>query len=47
MEFLEIRYYPQKQMIFNELDECLEIIFVEHGKYDYGYELNKKKIYRR
>jgi hypothetical protein len=25
----------------------LEVIFVENGKYDYGYEVNKKKIYRR
>lgn len=47
MQSLEIRFYHPKKVILQELDECLEVIFVESGKYDYGYEVNHKKIYRR
>lgn len=38
---LEVRYFDQGQTICNELDECLEILFVIDGKYDVGYEVNK------
>lgn len=41
-----MRQFEAKEIIREELDECLDIIFVESGKYDYGYEINKKKIYR-
>ena len=44
---LEIRQYEAREQIFIELDESMEIIFVEQGRYDYGYEINKKKYYRR
>lgn len=30
-----------KEIIYNELDEVNEIIFVEEGSYDIGYEINK------
>ena len=47
MQSLQIRFYSPRTVINQELDEGLEVIFVENGKYDYGYEVNKKKIYRR
>jgi hypothetical protein len=34
-------------MIRETLDESLDVIFVLKGKYDYGYELNKKLLFRR
>jgi len=43
---LELRNFEAKEVIHKELDECLDVIFVENGRYDYGYEINKKKIYR-
>jgi hypothetical protein len=42
-----LRQYEPKEIIQFELGQCLEIIFVEKGKYDYGYEMNKKKMFRR
>lgn len=29
------------------MEESLEILFVYQGKYDVGYEINKKAFYRR
>lgn len=34
-------------MIAHELEEVLEVLFVEQGRYDFGYEINKKKFLRR
>ena len=34
-------------MIANEMEECLEVLFVEQGRYDVGYEINKQKFWRR
>mmetsp|Transcript_18773 Transcript_18773/g.28890 ORF Transcript_18773/g.28890 Transcript_18773/m.28890 type:complete len:93 (-) Transcript_18773:1415-1693(-) len=47
MQCLEIRYFPPKAVVCEELDECLEILFVTKGFYIYGYEINKKRMYRR
>ena len=34
-------------MIARELDECNQIIFVMSGRYNYGFEINKKCYYRK
>lgn len=44
---LEFRKYESYEIIAQEMDEALEILFVEHGTYDVGYEINKKVFYRR
>jgi hypothetical protein len=47
MSQLEIRNYAAGEMIIETLDECLEILFVMDGKFDVGYEINKKMYWRR
>ena len=47
MNSMEIRIFKKHQMIANEMEESLEILFVEQGRYDVGYEINKKKFFRR
>jgi hypothetical protein len=42
MKNLHVRTYDTNQIIAKELDECLEILFVFTGKYNIGYEINKK-----
>ena len=42
MHFLEISQILQGEIIAKELDECNQILFVMDGKYDIGYEINKK-----
>lgn len=44
---LEVRHYDAGKLINQELDECLEVLFVMQGKYNIGYEVNKIKRYRR
>ena len=44
---LEFRSFKPDEVIYNEMDESLEILFVYQGKYDVGYEINKKAFYRR
>ena len=43
---LEMRRYLKDEIITNEMDESFEILFVELGRYDVGYEVNKKPFYR-
>ena len=38
---LEPIHYPAKHIIYNELDDVNEVIFIETGLYDIGYEINK------
>ena len=33
--------------MIKELDECLEVLFIYDGKYNVGYEINKKIKYKR
>ena len=33
--------------IAKELDECMEILFVMEGRYNVGYEINKKAHFRK
>ena len=47
MHYLEISRYQEGETIAKELDECDEILFVMDGKYDIGYEINKKIRYRK
>lgn len=44
---LEMRYFKQGEMITQELSECSEVIFVCKGRYNIGYEINKRKCYRK
>lgn len=44
---LEFRSFKPDEVIYNEMDESLEVLFVFQGKYDVGYEINKKAFYRR
>lgn len=38
---LEPRYYHSNTIIYNELEEILEMTFVLKGSYRVGYEINK------
>lgn len=33
-------------MIYNELDEVLELYFVQSGTFDVGYTINAQKVFR-
>lgn len=46
MSVLEMRKFEKGEIIANEMEECLEVIFVEQGRYNIGYEVNKKPFYR-
>ena len=46
MSVLEMRRFEKGQIIANEMDESLEVIFVEQGRYNVGYEVNKTPFYR-
>ena len=41
MRNLHLRQYKENKIFIKELDECLEVLFVNEGKYDIGYEINK------
>ena len=43
---LQVRHFSRSETIAHELDEAEEIMFVFEGKYDVGYEVNKKKSFR-
>ena len=47
MRSLEIIRTPPGEMLANELDECSQITFVMSGRYNVGYEINKKSYYRK
>ena len=47
MQSLEIRQFKKGEIIAKELDECNEILFVISGKYNVGYDINRKTIYRK
>jgi len=47
MHILEIRKFYKGEIIAKELDECNEAIFVMEGRYNIGYEINKKIKYRK
>lgn len=41
LQNLEPVHYAKSKLLFAELDDVNEVIFVEHGFYDIGYEINK------
>ena len=43
---LEPRIYKMNEIIYEELDDALEILFVMRGTYNVGYILNQQAAYR-
>ena len=41
LKALEPRSIPENNLFYEELDEVNELLFIEKGKYDIGYEINK------
>ena len=41
MRYLEPRFYKGEELIYEELEEVLEITFVMTGTFYVGYEINK------
>jgi len=41
LQNLEPVHYNQGKFLFTELDDVNEVIFIEEGFYDIGYEINK------
>lgn len=41
LQNLEPVHYNKATLLFTELDDVNEVIFVENGFYDIGYEINK------
>lgn len=38
---LEARFFRSKKLICKELEESLEMYFIQRGKFNVGYEINK------
>ena len=47
MKNLEVRQFKQGQIITQEQDECLEVYFIQNGRYNIGYEINRKRRLRK
>lgn len=47
MNALELRTFKDNEIIANEQDEALEVLFIDRGTYDVGYEINKTAFYKR
>jgi len=43
---LETRFFHRREIICKELEQSLEMYFVQKGKFDIGYEINKIIMYR-
>ena len=46
MNKLEIRIYRKNFIIASEMEESMEVLFVENGYYKIGYQINNKQFYR-
>ena len=46
LKSLEPRIFSANQVIYKELDEVNEILFIETGEYDIGYEVNKQERFK-
>ena len=46
MQALETRYFYPRQVLCKELEQALEFYFVQQGRYNIGYEINKVIKYR-
>ena len=40
MKNLEMRIFNKDYLIASEMDECMEVLFVESGHYKIGYQIN-------
>ena len=47
MNVLELRTFKDEEIIANEQDESLEVLFIDRGTYDVGYEINKSSFFKR
>ena len=47
MNKLEARMYKTNVIIASEMDECLDVLFVEKGYYKVGYQINNVHFYKR
>ena len=45
MNMLEIRFFKKNEIIVEEMDESLEVLFVEKGIYEVGFEINNRKFF--
>ena len=45
MNSLEVRFFDRNEILINEMDESLEVLFVESGRYDVGYYVNNKQFF--
>lgn len=43
---MEIRYYKKNTIIAAEMDECLDILFVDSGFFRVGYQINNQQFYK-
>lgn len=46
MKLMEARLFEPREVILKELEECNDIIFVQEGSYNIGYEINYKILLR-
>ena len=46
LKHLEPRIFSPREVIYVELDEVNEILFIEQGEYDIGYEVNKTEKFK-
>jgi myosin-crossreactive antigen len=46
LKSLEPRIFSADHVIYKELDEVNEILFIESGEYDIGYEVNKQERFK-
>ena len=46
LKYLEPRFLQKSEIICEELDEVDEILFIEKGEINYGYEVNKQKFFK-
>lgn len=46
LKSLEPRIFAPREVIYVELDEVNEILFIEQGEYDIGYEVNKTEKFK-
>lgn len=47
MNKLEIRMYKKNVIVAAEMDECMDVFFVEKGYYKCGYQINNVLFYKR
>jgi hypothetical protein len=39
---MEARFFDSQEVIYKELEECNDIIFVQKGQFNIGYEINNQ-----